>query len=148
MAVTGHFGGVAGIDARSLAADEPRSLSARHASEDWWSLAIGLVIFVLSLGTIGGLDLLGWGVTTSVWVDLSKAVSPVSKHYAAVGPIGSLLATYLFLLVLLSIGARSMRLDLRRFAAGFTVIFTIRYLAWVDLILSFVFFSGLVPPQA
>ena len=36
-------------------------------SEDLLSLIIGLVIFVLALGVLGGADLLGWVVTTAVW---------------------------------------------------------------------------------
>jgi uncharacterized membrane protein YadS len=50
-------------------------------SEDWLSLWLGLFIFVLSLGVFGGTDLLGWGISTSVWMDPAKAMSPVSKAY-------------------------------------------------------------------
>ena len=38
-------------------------------SEDWLSLIIGLVVFVLALGLTVGLDILGWVVTTGVWTD-------------------------------------------------------------------------------
>ncbi len=47
-------------------------------SEDWLSLWLGLFIFVLGLGPFVGLDLLGWGIKTSVWLDITKALSPVS----------------------------------------------------------------------
>lgn len=53
-------------------------------SEDWLSLILGIVIFILSLGVFGGVDILGWGISTKVWTDSSKAMSPVSKHYQSI----------------------------------------------------------------
>ena len=49
--------------------------TAPRISEDWLSLIIGLSIFVLSLAAIVNVDLLGWVVTTAVWVDFSKALA-------------------------------------------------------------------------
>jgi len=43
-------------------------------SEDWLSVWIGLLIFLLSLALLARADLLGWVVTTSVWTYLSKAL--------------------------------------------------------------------------
>jgi hypothetical protein len=48
-------------------------------SEDWLSLVIGLLIFVLALGLVVDWDILGWVVTTRVWTDLGNALAPVSK---------------------------------------------------------------------
>ncbi|MDQ7838731.1 MAG: putative sulfate exporter family transporter [Thermodesulfobacteriota bacterium] len=59
----------------------------RGISEDWLALWLGLFIFVLSLGAFGGLDILGWGTKTKVWMDSSKAISPVSKNYASVAGV-------------------------------------------------------------
>ncbi len=56
----------------------------RGISEDWMSLWIGLFIFILSLGTFAGADILGWGVTTSVWTDASKALAPISKGFQGI----------------------------------------------------------------
>lgn len=53
-------------------------------SEDWLSLWLGLFIFVLSLGSFSGMDLLGWGASTKVWTDASKAIVPVSKTFQGV----------------------------------------------------------------
>ena len=61
-------------------------------SEDWLSVWIGLLIFLLTLGVLVGADILGWVVTTSVWNDISKALAPVSKAYAGIGGIGALIA--------------------------------------------------------
>ena len=83
--------------------------SGQGLSEDWLSVIIGLVIFVLALGLLGDMDLLGWVVTTEVWVDLSKALAPVSKAYAGLGGVGALIATYIGLLVLMTAGAAGLR---------------------------------------
>src|SRR5882762_10081652 len=72
---------------------------AKGISEDWLSVWIGLLVFVLALGVLGGTDMLGWVVTTSVWTDLSKALNPVSKAYSGLGGVGALIATYVALLV-------------------------------------------------
>lgn len=97
-------------------------------SEDWWAVWIGLIVFALSLGVLAGVDLLGWGVETKVWLDLSKATATVSKAYAPhLSGWASLLCTYALMLGLLSLGAAVMRFNVPRFAAGFTVIFWVSY---------------------
>lgn len=53
-------------------------------SEDWLSLWLGLCIFVLSLFAFSGANILGWGISTNVWTDVSKAMSPVSKDYVTI----------------------------------------------------------------
>jgi hypothetical protein len=68
--------------------------SGKGLSEDWLSLIIGLVIFVLSLGLVANMDLLGWVVTTHVWTNIGTALAPASKAYAGLGGVGSLIATY------------------------------------------------------
>ena len=65
---------------------------AKGISEDWLSVWIGLLVFVLALGALGGTDILGWVVTTSVWTDLSKALNPVGKAYSGLGGVGALIA--------------------------------------------------------
>src|SRR5689334_19156179 len=104
---------------------------AQGLSEDWLSLWIGLVVFVLSLAVLAGADILGWVVTTSVWTDLSKALAPVSKAYAGLGGVGALIVTYVALLVALTLGAAALHADVKRFALGFTAVFWISYLCWI-----------------
>ena len=53
-------------------------------SEDWLSLWLGLFIFMLSLGAFQGVDILGWGASTSVWNDIAKSTKPVSIAYQTV----------------------------------------------------------------
>jgi uncharacterized membrane protein YadS len=100
-------------------------------SEDWLSLWIGLAVFVLSLGLLVNADLLGWVVTTSVWNDLSKALSPASKAYAGLGGVGSLIVTYVALLVVMTLGAAALNADVKRFALGFTFVFWLAYICWI-----------------
>jgi uncharacterized membrane protein YadS len=100
-------------------------------SEDVLSLIIGLVIFVLSLGLLAGVDLLGWVVTAGIWTDLSKALAPISRAYAGLGGVGALIATYVGLLVLMTLGAAALRVDVKSFALGFTAVFWISYVCWI-----------------
>ena len=103
----------------------------QHASEDWVALGTGLALFILSLGLLAGGDLLGWAGATNVWTKLGAALSPASKAYAALPGYGSLLATFLFLLLLLLGGARLLGADLRKFGWGFTAVFAVSYACWV-----------------
>ena len=100
-------------------------------SEDWLSVWIGLLFFLLSLGVLVGVDILGWVVTTSVWSDISKALAPVSKAYASVGGIGALILTYVALLAVLTAGSVALNADVKRFAGSFSVVFWISYLCWI-----------------
>jgi len=117
--------------------------TAPRISEDWLSLIIGLLIFVLSLAAIVNVDLLGWVVTTAVWVDFSKALGTVSKSYASLGGFGALVATYAALLVLLSGAAVALKIDLMKFALAFTAVFWIAYASWI--VGNFATFAAVTP---
>jgi uncharacterized membrane protein YadS len=112
-------------------------------TEDWLSLWIGLGIFTLSLGGLFGVDLLGWAVSTSVWIDPGLALGTVSKAYAGLGGAGALVVTYLALLVLLSAGALALNLNLKRFAVTFTAVFALAYASWI--IGSFAYVAAVTP---
>jgi uncharacterized membrane protein YadS len=112
-------------------------------SEDWLSLVVGLLIFALALGSIFQIDLLGWVVSSAVWTDFSKAFNPVAKSYASLGGFGSLVATYVALLVILSVTVMALKSDLKRFALAFTAVFWIAYGSWV--IGSYANFAAVTP---
>ena len=98
-------------------------------TEDWWAVWIGLLIIGLSLVGLQGFHALGFGVSTSEWLDVGKAISPSSTAaYPTLPGWGSLLATYVFLLVILCVGATAMGWNVPKFAASFTVIFAVSYL--------------------
>ncbi len=100
-------------------------------NEDWLSVAIGLFIFALAIGGLSGIDFLGWAVSTSVWKDFTTALHPVSKFYVSLGGGGALIATYLALLAILTVGVSFLQLDVKRFALAFTGVFIIAYASWI-----------------
>jgi uncharacterized membrane protein YadS len=113
--------------ARSTSATEPRP----WITEDWLSLWIGLGISALALIWLWGVDLLGWVVSTSVWIDPGLALGTFSKTFAPLGGPGALIVTYLALLAVLAAGAKALGLDARRFAIAFTVVFAFAYASWI-----------------
>ncbi len=100
-------------------------------SEDWLSVWIGMIIFVLSLGVFVGWDILGWGVTTGIWTSPAKALNPVSAAYKGLGGPGALILTYIFLTVIMTAGAIALKADVKKFIIGFTVVFLISYICWI-----------------
>jgi len=104
--------------------------SAPWISEDWLSVVIGLLIFVLALAVLANVDLIGWVVTTSVWSNLGQALGTASKTYAPLGGAGALIATYVALLVVLSAAALALKADVKKFALAFTAVFWIAYASW------------------
>lgn len=97
-------------------------------SEDWWAVWLGLFIFLLSMGPVFGMELLGWVVKFNVWVDSSKALSPVSSVFKSLPGIYSALLTYLFLLAITTIGAVAMGVKAKKYMVGFSIIFWITFL--------------------
>src|SRR5271157_3399114 len=102
----------------------------RAFNEDWLAVCIGIFVFVLSLGLLAGVDMLGWAVTTSVWTTPGKALAPASKTYAHLPGLVSLILTYLAMLAVLLAGAKALGANVKRFAQGFTVIFAVSYACW------------------
>ncbi len=100
-------------------------------SEDWLSLWLGLAIFALSIAVFINYDLLGWSMKTNVWTKVGMALSPISKAYASVSGGTSLLFTYAFMLVVMGIGALLLKANLKKFAAGFTLVFWISTGCWL-----------------
>jgi uncharacterized membrane protein YadS len=100
-------------------------------NEDWLAVVLGLAIFVLALAALVNVDLIGWVVTTSVWTNLGQALKATSKDFSSLSGLGSLVATYVALLVVLSAGAVALKANVRRFALSFTAVFWIAYASWV-----------------
>jgi uncharacterized membrane protein YadS len=97
-------------------------------TEDWWSVWLGILIFIVSLGPLVGLDLLGWAVEPKMWTNIKGSIAPFSKNYESLSPILSIIFTYIALLAILSVGAKALGYDLKKFFYGFTVIFWITYI--------------------
>ena len=92
-------------------------------SEDWWSVWIGLAVFFLALGPLGGADVLGWGAKFNVWTSASKAITAASPAYASLSGGMALFFTYGFMLALATFGAFFLGANLRKFVLGFSAIF-------------------------
>ena len=102
-----------------------------YATEDGLAVWLGLIVVALALPAAAGVDLLGWLAATHVWLEPAKAVRPVAKAYANVPGILSLLATFAFVLVLVSLGAFWLGVALKKFVPAFTVIYWISILCWL-----------------
>lgn len=100
-------------------------------TEDWWAVWLGLFIFVLGLVKLSGVDILGWAVKANVWLDISKALSPVSPTFEGLPGVVSLILTFLFLLAITGIGIAAMGGNVRKYALSFTIIFWITYACWI-----------------
>jgi uncharacterized membrane protein YadS len=123
---------------------QPITLKAR-LNEDWLAVVIGLLVFAASLFSLAGTDLLGWAVTTSIYTDVSNALSPFAKAYAWLGGGGALIATYAALLVVLSAGVTTLGGDVRKFAVAFTAVFGIAYGAWI--LGSYAYIAAVTPAE-
>ncbi len=100
-------------------------------SEDWLSLWMGLFIFVLGLGVYIGWDILGWGIKTSVWTDITKSMSPFSGTLKGMSGLTSLFLTYLFMLLITEVGAIALGVNVGRFVLAFSLVFWISYACWL-----------------
>lgn len=100
-------------------------------TEDGWAVWLGFAIVGLALPAAAGVDVLGWVAVAREWTDPGKAVGPFSRTYSALNGVVSLVLTFLAVLALVGVGARAMRLNLRRFLPGFTAVFWISYLCWL-----------------
>lgn len=100
-------------------------------SEDWLSLCLGLFVFLLSLGVIVNFDLLGWGIKVSTWTNLGQAFSTVSKTFQWISPWVSILLTYCFMLVILSIVNLLTGGSLKKFIPAFSIVFILSFICWV-----------------
>lgn len=99
-------------------------------SEDWAAVGLGLFIFVLSLGPLVGVDLLGWSAAPKVWLSLRDALAPIAKG-SSVPDAVALGATVLFVLVVMSVGARLLGAQVGKFVAAFAALLLLAYLCWV-----------------
>jgi uncharacterized membrane protein YadS len=102
-------------------------------TEDWWAVWLGLTMLFAGLASIWGYDLVGWMAKTKPWVwgDFAwdKILKPVS--YKEWHPLQSLLVTYLVFTALTGLGAWAMKLDMKKFLAGWTIIFFITWTVWI-----------------
>ena len=93
-------------------------------NEDKVALVCGLFIFILALGKLLGLDLIGWVLKVGMWVH-----SPLDGWSSATKGMlpgwEALLATFIFITAVVALGVKLMKGNVLRFIVSFTVIFFI-----------------------
>ena len=120
-------------------------------TEDWWAVWLGLAFFGLGLLTLVGIDLVGWIAYPKKWVfsmpegAIAKKIVTVDQafyalggkysltskeFYKSLGPIGSILITYVIFTIATTIGAYFQKWDIKRYVIGWTFIFFLTYLVW------------------
>jgi uncharacterized membrane protein YadS len=121
------------------------------STEDWWAVWMGLFFFGLGLLSILGFDLVGWIAYPKKWVlglpegaSAGKIVTLKNAFYAlggkysltakdfykSLGPIGSILFTYVVFTIATTIGATCMRWNVKKYLAGWSIIFFMTYIVW------------------
>ena len=93
-------------------------------NEDKVALLIGCLVFVLALGKMVGLDIMGWVVGVGMWVD-----NPLNAWKAATWKWlpgwASLLVSYAVITALTAMGIKLIKGNVANFVRGFTIIFFI-----------------------
>lgn len=108
--------------------------SGMSSQEDWWSVWLGFLFFFLGLTSIFGVDLVGWIAYPSKWSGFGEvftSVKPLGKSYQGLGMFGSILVTYFSFAIPTAIGAYFMRWNVKKFVAGWAIIFFLTYLVWI-----------------
>lgn len=107
--------------------------SGMRSTEDWWAVWLGLIMFAAGLVSLTGLDLVGWMAKPATWVEFTweNALKPAGEAYSDWHPLVSLAMTYIVFTVLTGIGAAAMGMNVRRFIAGWTILFLITWAAWI-----------------
>ncbi|MBM7855216.1 putative membrane protein YadS [Desulfohalotomaculum tongense] len=98
--------------------------------EDWWAVWLGLIMFFAGLLSITGVDLVGWMAKTHTWVNPADGLSASGKAYKDMHPLLSLLITYIVFTALTTTGAYFMKLNVKKFLYGWTIIFAITWACW------------------
>ena len=102
-----------------------------HATEDALAVWLGVIVVALALPAAFRIDLLGWLAGPQVWLEIGKAVQPVSKAYSG-WPSGlSLLGTFVFITTIVSVGAWFLAAEVKRFVPAFVVILAASVLCWI-----------------
>ncbi|SMC20595.1 Uncharacterized membrane protein YadS [Desulfacinum hydrothermale DSM 13146] len=125
--------------------DQRRWYTGMLTQEDWWAVWLGLAFFFLSLVNIAGIDLVGWITYPTSWVfspegkkgaisgafyALGKKYSVTAKDFYAGLGWWSVIWTYVIFTIATCIGAACMKWNLKRFFAGWTIIYFLTIACW------------------
>jgi uncharacterized membrane protein YadS len=92
------------------------------STEDWWAVWIGLFFVFLGLmAAVTGVDLTGWIIKFSKWVDISKSFT--ASHKGLVSPATSLFLSYIIFTFATCVGAKFMRWNVKKYFVAWSIIF-------------------------
>lgn len=107
--------------------------SGMTGTEDWWAVWLGLAMFLASVGSLWGFDLTGWMAKPTTWVwgefSIENVLKPSGKQDWH--PIMSWLATYFVFTSMTCFAAWAMKLDFKRFFAGWNILFVTTWIIWI-----------------
>jgi len=121
-------------------AEEKRSwTTGMFSTEDWWAFWIGTFFVVLGLiaAALNNPYITGWVVKFSNWVDPVTSDAVLGFHATnkvdgkpVMGPIASLIVSYIIFTVVTAIGAYAMKWNLKDYLTAWTIIFVITVIAY------------------
>ena len=109
-------------------------------TEDKVALLIGSFIFLVAMLSFAGMNMLGWVVKASTWLDPIKMFGATSSSTTkalggflgapALGGWVALFVTYVAITAILAVGVKLMEADVVKFVKAFTLIFFVAYLCY------------------
>jgi len=100
------------------------------STEDWWAVWIGLFFVLLGLlAAATRVDLTGWIVKFSMWVDITKSFR--ASHKALLSPVASLILTYIIFTAATCTGAKFMKWDVKKYFIAWTIIFWLTVIFYI-----------------
>ncbi len=109
---------------------EKRWYTGMLSTEDWWAFWLGL--FFVLVGIVSGatgVDLSGWVIDFPKWTDISNSLSP--DHSGMMSGIGSLILSYVIFTIATCIGAKAMKMDMKKYFWSWTIVFWVSALVYV-----------------
>ena len=103
-------------------AEDKRWTSGMFSSEDWWAFWIGL--FFVGLGILAGatgVDFTGWMIWFPKWSVLGDSLTP--DHSDMMSGVMSLVLSYIIYTGATCVGAKAMKMDVKKYFLSFTVVF-------------------------
>lgn len=111
-------------------AENTRWYSGMFSSEDWWAFWIG--IFFVALGILAGatgIDLTGWMIWFPKWSNIADSLTP--DHSNLMSGVASLVISYVIYTGATCIGAKAMKMDVKKFFLSFTVIYWLTAIVFI-----------------
>jgi uncharacterized membrane protein YadS len=102
-----------------------------YRTEDGISVCVGIAVVFLALPAAAGVDLLGWLTAPQVWLDPGKIVRPVSQTYSNLPTFVLFVGTLAFILVLVSVAAAALKLDVQAFVPRFFFVCLVSIACWL-----------------